>query len=235
MVGDSNPGDYEVWENRQSSRSPPNEPDGVASLHARAHRMFEDERMRLRDTLSFERQHPPTREIDGPLMPPVPESRDYSAFDERRREIQRLHDVRRDLRRIARRRPAPTPPYTETDLAFMARVGTDSPRPSSLTPALSPARRLDPTDTENSRGLGTRVSDDSVDFTSRESPFTNVSNFSVKFQCAVTKFSTIKALLFISTSEHVADYDISEQQIQSYQIEFKLSIGHRTTWRDLAD
>lgn len=172
MVGEANPGDYEVWENRQTSRSPPNEPDitSVASLHARAHRMFEDERMRLRDTLSFERQHPPTREIDGPLMPPVPESRDYSAFDERRREIQRLHDVRRDLRRIARRRPAPTPPYTESDLAFMARVGTDSPRPSSLTPTLSPPRRPDGGDAENSRSFGSGRIPDFFEFAARESP-----------------------------------------------------------------
>jgi hypothetical protein len=153
MVGEPTPGDYEVWE-RQASRSPPNEPDvtSVASLHARAHRMFEDERMRLRDTLSFERQHPPPpRDVDGPLMPPVPESRDYSSFEERRREIQRLHDVRRDLRRIARRRPAPTPPYTETDLAFMARIAHDSPQPSSLTPVLSPSRPVDGADAENTR------------------------------------------------------------------------------------
>jgi hypothetical protein len=192
MVGDSNPGDYEVWENRQISRSPPNEPDvnSAASLHARAHRMFEDERMRLRDTLSFERQHPPTREIDGPLMPPVPESRDYSTFDERRREIQRLHDVRRDLRRIARRRPAPTPPYTETDLAFMARVGTDSPRPSSLTPTLSPPRRVEAADTENSRSFGTRVPEE-FEFTSRATPFmTDVSGHpSFPSACDVTPFT----------------------------------------------
>jgi hypothetical protein len=76
--------------------------------------------------------------VDGPLMPPAPEPRDYASADVRRREIQRLLEVRRDLRRIARRRPAPTPPYTDTDLALMARMGTESPGPSSDTPARSP-------------------------------------------------------------------------------------------------
>lgn len=148
VSGDPTPGDYEVWE-RQTSQSPPEDTDltSATSLtgraRARAYRMFEDERMRLRDTLSFERQPPPARDPDGPLMPPVPESRDYTSFEERRREIQRLHDVRRDLRRIARRRPAPTPPYTETDLAFMARTASDSPQPSSQTPTLSPTRTSD--------------------------------------------------------------------------------------------
>jgi hypothetical protein len=180
MVADSNT-DYEFLESQQ--RSPPHEAEAssIASLQARAHRLFDDERMRLRDTMSFERQHlhPPHTDIDGPLMPPVPESRDYSGIDERerRREIQRLHEVRRDLRRIARRRPAPTPPYTETDLALMARLGTDSPRPSSLTPAVSPPRESFGDVRMNFPSFGLRAnpsdSSDQLDFRAREPPYTS--------------------------------------------------------------
>ena len=148
MVADtSTGGDYEVWGN-QRSRTPPADPDftSVASLQARAHRIFEEERTRLRDTLSFERQHPPNTEEDGPFMPPVPESRDYSGTEDRQREIQRLRQVRQDLRRMARRHPAPTPPYTDTDIAFMNRLGSDSPRPSSFTPPVMSPARQPPTD-----------------------------------------------------------------------------------------
>lgn len=155
IVAEVHPGDYEVWENRQTSRSPPNEPDAtsVASLHARAHRMFEDERMRLRDTISFERQHPPTREHDGRLMPPVPEPSNHTSLEERERELRGLLQIRRDLR-AERRGPAPTPPYTESDLTFMARIGTHSARPASHTPALSPPRRPNAGDPESSRTSG---------------------------------------------------------------------------------
>jgi len=84
--------------------SPPDEPEFSpdASDIARMNRMrVHSERMRLHQ--SFERRNPLNIEIDGPLMPPVPESRDYTAIEERRREIQRGHI--RDLRRIARRHP----------------------------------------------------------------------------------------------------------------------------------
>ncbi|KUJ11996.1 uncharacterized protein LY89DRAFT_738622 [Mollisia scopiformis] len=135
MLADAEPEDFEPSENRQ--RVPTS--DRTGELDGRS--MFEQERMRLRDTLSFERQHRPSNEIDGLFMPPVPESRDYSGTEERQREILRLRAIRQDLRRVARRRPAPTPPYTDTDLNFMARngPGIDSPRPSSLTPARSPS------------------------------------------------------------------------------------------------
>jgi hypothetical protein len=144
MVADAGPDHYEVWENamREPLPPPPRRPDlataSHAASHARAARAVEDEQMRLRDTVSFERQHPPNVVVDGPLMPPAPEPRDYASADVRRREIQRLLEVRRDLRRIARRRPAPTPPYTDTDLALMARMGTESPGPLSDTPTRSP-------------------------------------------------------------------------------------------------
>lgn len=145
MVSDARPDEFEVQILDPPSGGPPNEtemPSG-APFQSRAMRMFEQERMRLRDTLSFERQHAPNSEMDGPLMPPVPESRDYAGIEERQREIQRLRQVRQDLRRMARRHPAPTPPYTDRDIEYMARTGTgiNSPRPSSLTPALSPSHQ----------------------------------------------------------------------------------------------
>lgn len=84
--------------------SPPDEELSPDSFDiARMNRMrVHSERMRLHQ--SFERRNPINIEIDGPLMPPVPESRDYTAIEERRREIQRGHI--RDLRRMARRHPA---------------------------------------------------------------------------------------------------------------------------------
>lgn len=142
MVADSGPERYEGLENAVREPLPPfpRRVDVTSASHARAARAVEDEQMRLRDTISFERQHPPNVVVDGPLMPPAPEPRDYASPEVRRREIQRLLEVRRDLRRIARRRPAPTPPYTDTDLALMARMGTESPGPSADTPARSPQR-----------------------------------------------------------------------------------------------
>jgi hypothetical protein len=149
MVSDARPEDFEVQILEPPSGAggppPPNESEmsSETPFQSRAMRMFEQERMRLRDTLSFERQHPASSEMDGPLMPPVPESRDYAGIEERQREIQRLRQVRQDLRRMARRQPAPTPPYTDRDIEYMARTGTglNSPRPSSLTPALSPSHQ----------------------------------------------------------------------------------------------
>jgi hypothetical protein len=142
MVADSGPDRYEATENAVREPLPPfpRRVDVTSASHARAARAVEDEQMRLRDTISFERQHPPNVVVDGPLMPPAPEPRDYASPEVRRREIQRLLEVRRDLRRIARRRPAPTPPYTDTDLALMVRMGRESPGPSTDTPARSPQR-----------------------------------------------------------------------------------------------
>ena len=144
IVTDSNSDRYEIWENAARDQRPsPRRADELSSAsHARGARGLEEERMRLRDSISFERQHPPNVVIDGPLMPPAPEPRDYTTTEMRRRDIQHLLEVRRDLRRIARRRPAPTPPYTDTDLALMARMGTESPRASSGTPARSPRLTL---------------------------------------------------------------------------------------------
>jgi hypothetical protein len=169
MAADSNTA-YEIWENTERERrpSPRDAEEPPAASQARGSRAFDDERMRLRETLSFERQHLPNVEIDGPLMPPVPEPRDYSSADVRRREIQRLLEVRRDLRRIARRRPAPTPPYTDTDLALMARMGTESPRPASVTPARSP--RLTLGELETSVTFSARPASGDPSFAAREPP-----------------------------------------------------------------
>jgi hypothetical protein len=125
--------------------SPPNdrESTSVAYIQERAHRIpvFEAGQTRSRDTMSFERQIPPhpqfsEAELDGPLMPPVPESRDYSAIEDHQ---QRMRHISRRL--AARRNLAPSPPYTEIDLTSLPRIGSDSPRPSTLTPALSPSRQ----------------------------------------------------------------------------------------------
>jgi hypothetical protein len=182
MVSDARPEDFEVQilEPPSGAGGPPNEsevPSG-APFQSRAMRIFEQERMRLRDTLSFERQHAPNSEMDGPLMPPVPESRDYAGIEERQREIQRLRQVRQDIRRMARRQPAPTPPYTDRDIEYMARTGTGiiSPRPSSLTPALSPSHQP-----STASSPLRRLSDD-FSFTAQAPPYAgDVSYFHVIF------------------------------------------------------
>lgn len=130
--------ELEVSEGHQGYAPNNAEVHSSASLQLRALRMVEQRQMRTRDPLSFERQNPSNPHADGPLMPPVPESRDYSAAEERRR--MRGARERYQLRRIERRQAAPTPPYTDSDLAFLAR--SDSPRlSSSLTPVLSPTHQ----------------------------------------------------------------------------------------------
>ncbi|KAK0107079.1 hypothetical protein ONS95_003788 [Cadophora gregata] len=157
MMPEAEPEEFEVSEGQQANIS-----DLPSSVPV-ASRVW-------RDALSFERQHPPNSDIDGPLMPPVPESRDYSFAEERQREIHRLRQVRQDLRRMARRHPAPTPPYTDSDLAFLAR--TDSPRlSSSMTPVLSPSRH---TSTGDSFSPPRRSFEDAeFSFTSVRGPFTD--------------------------------------------------------------
>jgi hypothetical protein len=142
LVERTNPEEYQIWDSQNRPVITDAELTSIASLQARAQRMFEEEQSRVREPFSFERLHPSNTEPDGPMMPPVPESRDYASIEARQLEIQRLRQARQDLRRMARRHPAPTPPYTDNDPASMTRPGTDSPRPSSLTPALSPLRQL---------------------------------------------------------------------------------------------
>lgn len=144
--------DREPSEPRHESPPSQNAPNSFLDPHSRTVRMFEAERMRLRDTL-FERR--PDIEIDGPLMPPAPESRDYRSYtgsEERRREIQRLRQVGQDIRRMTRRHPAPTPPYQESDYSHVAGpiTGIDTPQSASLTPALSPAPFADDNESLNS-------------------------------------------------------------------------------------
>ncbi|KAF4637344.1 hypothetical protein G7Y89_g740 [Cudoniella acicularis] len=149
-AADTTAEEYEVWEMQRTSPSNDGELSSVASHRERLHRIFEADRTRSRGPiLSFERRSPPDAEADGPLpMPPVPETRDYYAIGERQSEFNRLRQ-RHELRRLARN-PAPTPPYTDTDLAFLARTGSETPRTSSLTPALSPSRQGPSDDVESS-------------------------------------------------------------------------------------
>ena len=156
LVADTNSDEYDMAEARPGA--PPTQAVLTAS-DSRPLNTMDEERTRLRDPLSFERQHPPSSEMDGPLMPPVPESRDYSVMviEERRladriRELEQIRRDRSDLRRMARRHPAPTPPYAATDIGSvgLSRSGIDSPRPSSLAPALSPSHRVPAGDGEAS-------------------------------------------------------------------------------------
>lgn len=165
---------WDALENQQSGASRDIERSSTASFHARALRSFED-RMRLRDTLSFEPQSVPTSDPDGPL-PPVPESRDYSRAEEIQREIQHLSqvrlEIRHNLRRMARRiQPAPTPPYTEGEVMFMARAETNLRPPrnfSSFTPdlSLSPLEQRPTSEVETSTGPDSEFS-----FTARGPPY----------------------------------------------------------------
>ncbi|PVH84353.1 hypothetical protein DL98DRAFT_651587 [Cadophora sp. DSE1049] len=169
MMPEAEPEEFEVSEGQQGSMA---DLPSLAPLHSRAMRIVEQERerARMRDALSFERQHPLNSDIDGPLMPPVPESRDYSFAEERQREIHRLRQVRQDLRRMARRHPAPTPPYTDSDLAFLAR--TDSPRlSSSMTPVLSPSHQ--PSIGDSFSPPRRSLEDAEFSFTSVRGPFTD--------------------------------------------------------------
>lgn len=142
LVGAETDLEFEAPEPQPERHTAHDDLTSAASLQQRAMQMFEQERMRLRDPLSYERQRLPTFEADGIPMPPVPESRDYAGIEDRHREINRLRQVRQDLRRIARRRPAPTPPYIDGDYVnIRTEPGVSSPRPSSLTPALSPSHQ----------------------------------------------------------------------------------------------
>lgn len=120
MVADTTPEEYEIWEMQRAS--PPNDGESASE---RAHRLFTT---RYRDTLSFERQTPraTNSEVDGPLMPPVPESRDYSAIEDHQ---QRMRQIRPRLG-TTRRNLAPIPQYpeepTEANLAPLPRTHPDS-------------------------------------------------------------------------------------------------------------
>ncbi len=195
LMPENEPEEYEVSEIQQEI--PPNQAQlpSPASLQSRAMRMFEQERIRLRDPLSFERQHPSNTE-DGPLMPPVPESRDYAGIEERQREIYRLRQVRQDLRRMARRHPAPTPPYTDNDLAFLTR--TESPRlSSSLAPVLSPSHQPSTGDMDSPPRRPLEESDYS--FTARGQTYNDVSFLiSEHFQFEATRVVVSSARALIS-------------------------------------
>jgi len=117
------------------------------------------ERMRLRDQLSFERQHTGNSDNESPSLPPAPESEDFNAREldvlrqQSERQLQRSERLnqqllqarrRQDLRRMARRRAAPTPPYLEGDTGFWPRSNRSEPeeRRSVLSSAMSSSRRI---------------------------------------------------------------------------------------------
>lgn len=129
------PEDYEVWMTERTSSPNDGEATSAAHLREHAHRILESGQTR------FDRQNPHTRpsntDMDGPL-PPVPESRDYSAIEDQQQRLRRIS------RRLAARNLAPTPPYTEADYTLpRVRSRSRSPRPSTLTPTLSPSRQSD--------------------------------------------------------------------------------------------
>ncbi len=151
--------EYEVVEPAGQGGAPPRDSNATSAMGfqppSRAFRLSalaerEGERMRIRDQLSFERHHVSNSDMDGPLMPPAPESRDF--VEDQRRQLADLHRLRQarqrqELRRMARRRPVPTPPYGDGDVQYMVRVGERTadinlPRPyfHSLTPGLSSSR-----------------------------------------------------------------------------------------------
>ncbi|KAG9228412.1 hypothetical protein BJ875DRAFT_446899 [Amylocarpus encephaloides] len=158
LAADPSPEEYEAWETQRLSPPSESELDTVASLQGLAQRTIEvEERMRSRDTPPIESRarlpDPPQRRTTpsegssrntpnvasngSSRMPPVPETRDY--YSQGRGELSRLRAIS-DIQRLARN-PAPTPPYTESDLAFLARVGSDGSRSSSLTTGVSMPRR----------------------------------------------------------------------------------------------
>lgn len=120
----------EASENRQMS---PTEQDvATESTRSTRTRLLEPQsRMMLRDSLSFERRHGPEADVDGPLLPVASEMRDSE-----RGRWAIAHQARREIDRLARRRPAPTPPYNDGEYAY---ITGDTPHPDSLTPALSPS------------------------------------------------------------------------------------------------
>ncbi|RDW60890.1 hypothetical protein BP6252_12273 [Coleophoma cylindrospora] len=124
------------------SRTPPLAEDGILSTLVHARRLQQEERARRNARLSFERQNLPG-EPDGPLMPPVPESRDFaSSIDERQREreIDQLDTITRTLR-TARRHAVPTPPYTDNDRISIDAESRGEPRAREGIPLL-PTRPL---------------------------------------------------------------------------------------------
>ncbi|KAI9054208.1 hypothetical protein LZ554_001378 [Drepanopeziza brunnea f. sp. 'monogermtubi'] len=134
------PEDDDLPETQRPSYSLETEITFSESPQMRTLRMLDEQRVRARDPLSFERQRTSNGE-DGPLMPPVPESRDYAGdVRERQREVHRVRQMGQELRRMGRRSHAATPPYTDSDLVYLSR--TDPPRLStSLTPVLSPSHQ----------------------------------------------------------------------------------------------
>ena len=107
---------YQIWEghSRRNAREP--ESDTSSSLHIRAQRILDEERAILaREPPSLVAQPSGNSEPDGPGMPAVPEPSLFARSEERYLAAHRSR-TRDQLRRMARRHAAPTPPYFEEDL-----------------------------------------------------------------------------------------------------------------------
>ncbi|PBP19364.1 hypothetical protein BUE80_DR009882 [Diplocarpon rosae] len=134
--------DVEVQESElpEFQQNTPTDHGEVFSSNSVHRQMHERARERMRESYNLMRQQSSSNTQDSHFMPPVPESRDYTGADETQREIYRARQLRLDLRRLGRRHPAPTHPYTDGDRAPLTR--TDSPRlSSSVTPVLSPSHQ----------------------------------------------------------------------------------------------
>ncbi|RFU27931.1 hypothetical protein B7463_g8416, partial [Scytalidium lignicola] len=164
-TGQSSPEDYDVvWEHERRATRP-----GAEARTDHVTLSQSDLAAMERPPLSRNTAvpgHPPLRHF-GDIPPLVPESRDFSSINEHQREVPRIIQLREELRHIARR--VPTPPYTETDLAFIARWNSDSPRASALTPGFSPAH---PTSGESESRSPDEV-DEPSESSSRLPPYTS--------------------------------------------------------------
>lgn len=143
--------EYEVVEPDTPGGAPPRDEDNIIVPQETDY-----ERLRLHDQLSFERQRTGAEDNDGPSLPPAPESEDFNSSSRlealrmihrsvaRDREAYQLQEARRrqELRRMARRRTAPTPPYVEGDMTYNPRANRPEgeERRSILTPARSLSR-----------------------------------------------------------------------------------------------
>ncbi|KAH8821132.1 hypothetical protein F5884DRAFT_75637 [Xylogone sp. PMI_703] len=156
-TGQSSPEDYDmVWENEPRSTRPGAESRAENDTVSRGDLAVIERPPLSRNTTVP--GHPPLRNF-GDIPPLVPE------VNERQREVPRIIQLREELRHMARR--VPSPPYTETDLAFIARWSSDSPRASALTPGFSPAN---PASSE-SETRSPNGSDEPNEFPSRLPPY----------------------------------------------------------------
>lgn len=103
---------YNIWD--QSRRAVGEVESSTGTSFGR--NVAEEERMHAREPPSLNAQSTMNSESDGPSMPAVPEADSFARSQERHRTLHRARQTRDQLRRMARRHAAPTPPYFEEDL-----------------------------------------------------------------------------------------------------------------------